>query len=75
MKSFSSRRAGMMWCVERSESYPVYKTLYHGEDEGRAREVFAACYGVMRKTTYLILSCDDKPVHKVFFRKRIITVW
>lgn len=71
------------WRVERSESVPkrlgdpapIWTTLYNGRDEARAREVFAACYGVMRKTAYLVLSFEEKPVHKVFFNKRIISVW
>lgn len=69
----------MIWRVERAESYPqkpgdgpaVWKFLYEGEDESRARETFAACYGVMSRTDYLILSCDGKPIHKVFFKGRI----
>jgi hypothetical protein len=70
----------MMWRVERTESYPekpgdgpaVWKILYRGEDEARARETFAACYGVMWCPTHLILFKGDEPVHKVFFRSRII---
>jgi hypothetical protein len=70
----------MIWRVERAESYPqkpgdgpaVWRVLYKGEDEAKAREIFSACYGVMRQTDYLILFKGEEPVHKVFFRRRII---
>lgn len=68
----------MKWKVARAEPYPqrpgdpaaVWKTLYEGE-ETYAREIFAACYGVMRRTDYLILFKGDEIVFKVYFKKRI----